>query len=234
MPRTCATASRLAVGLLGLALLVSGCGTARPGVAGPTGYHGAEPDQVPRRPSFTLTDTSGAPYDFGRQTAGRPTLLFFGYTHCPDECPTAMADISAALRATGSDLRERTRVVFVTTDPARDDASTLRRWLDTYSPDTVGLSGTQAQVDAALASVGAPAATKAGPQPTLPGQPGEHVHAPGTAPHTHEGPLGYGVQHTNVIFAFNASDRMPVVYPAGSSPADIAADLPVLARKETT
>ncbi len=234
MLRTRATAPRLAVGLLGLALLGSGCSTARATTAGPTGYHGAEPDRVPNRPSFTLTDTSGAPYDFQRSTAGRPTLLFFGYTHCPDECPTAMADISAALRTSGTELRERTRVVFVTTDPARDDAPALRRWLDTYSADYVGLRGTQAEVDAALSSVGAPAALQAGPQPTLPGQPGEHVHAPGTAPHSHDGPLGYGVDHTNVIYGFDASDRMPVVYPAGSSPADIAADLPVLARKETT
>ncbi len=222
---------------MAVGLLAGGCGTAAPtATAGPHSYHGPEPEpgRVPPRPSFTLTDTSGRRFDFRQETAGRPTLLYFGYTHCPDECPTAMADIGAALRAVPAAVRDATRVVFVTTDPARDDAARLRRWLDTYSTGYVGLLGSQAEVDAAQAAVGVPAASKAGPQPTLPGQPSEHVHAPGTAPHTHDGPLGYGVDHASVIFAFNASDRMPVIYPAGSSPSDIAADLPVLARKEMT
>ncbi len=231
--------ARRAALALAAGVLLAGCGSAvRSTSAGsgstPVAYHGAEPDRVPARASFVLTDTSGARYDFARETAGRATLLYFGYTRCPDECPTAMADIGAALRTVDPALRERTRVVFVTTDPDRDDAATLRRWLDGFSTSYVGLRGTQAEVDAAQAAAGVTAATKAGPQPTLPGLPGEHPHAAGTAPHTHDGPLGYGVDHVSVIFAFDAADRMPVVYPTGSSPADIAADLPVLARKETT
>lgn len=145
-----------------------------------------------------------------------------------------MADISAALRTTPEDVRDDVRVVFVTTDPARDDGPRLRRWLDEYSPDHVGLIGSQAEVDAVQARVGAPVAVRSGPQPTLPGKPDEHVHKPGTPPHTHDGPLGYGVDHVSMIYAFDASDRMPVVYPTASSPSDIAADLPVLARKEKT
>ena len=54
-----------------------------------------------QRPSFTLTDQAGASYDFAAQTAGRPTLLFFGYTNCPDICPTTMADVAIALRSVG-------------------------------------------------------------------------------------------------------------------------------------
>ena len=145
-----------------------------------------------------------------------------------------MADISAALRATPPDLRDRVEVVFVTTDPERDTPERLRGWLDRFSPGFTGLVGTQAEVDAAQSAVGAPTATRSGPQPTLPGRPDEHEHKPGTAAHTHDGPLGYGVDHIAAIFAFDASDRMPVLYPSGSSPSDIAADLPVLARKETT
>ena len=56
-----------------------------------------------RRPTFTLTDTTGAPYDFQAATAGRPTLLFFGYTNCPDVCPTTMADVAVALRPRDDD-----------------------------------------------------------------------------------------------------------------------------------
>ena len=229
-------ARRSAALALAAGLLLAGCGTTAAATQATTsrGLHGVEPDRVIERPDFTLTDTRGAPYAFRQRTAGQPTLLFFGYTSCPDECYTAMADITAALRTSTSALREQTRVVFVTTDPARDDGPRLRRWLDRYSAEYVGLTGTQEQVDAAQAAVGTPAATKGGPIPTLPGRPAEHTHAPGTAPHEHDSPLGYGVDHSSLIFAYDASDHLPVLYPGGSSPADIAADLPVLARKETS
>ena len=74
-----------------------------------------------------------------------------------------------------------------------------------------------------------------GPDPeTVPGHPDEHVEKPGTAPHKHFGPLGYSVAHSAVIYAYDASDRLPVVYPGGITPSDIAADLPVLARQVRT
>jgi protein SCO1/2 len=223
-----------AVPLLLGALLVTGCAAGTTTGATPrastSSFHGVEPPgEAPARPTFVLRDTAGNRYDFAEQTSGRPTLLYFGYTNCPDECPTAMADIAGALRTTASDVRRRTRVVFVTTDPARDTPPVLREWLDRFSSDYVGLVGTQAEVDAAQRAVGVQPAAKGGPVPTLPGRPNEHVHKKGTAPHTHSGPLGYGVGHANVIFAYDASDRLPVFYPGGVRPSDIAADLPLLA-----
>jgi protein SCO1/2 len=219
------------------ALLVSGCaGTS--GDAGPTAateveaWHGVEPEPVPDRPSFVLTDTAGDPYDFLAETGGRPTLVYFGYTNCPDECPTAMADIAAALRRSEPDLREEVEVVFVTTDPERDSPEVLRQWLDKFGDGFVGLVGTQEEVDTAQRAVGIRPATDGGPVPTLPGRPNEHEHQPGTTPHTHDGPLGYAVNHTNVIFAYSVDDRLPVLYPAGVTPGDLVADLPRLARKE--
>ena len=228
---------RLAVAVVSAAL-VAGCGTAGATAPRPApvahGFHGDEPDGPPSRPSFVLTDTSGRRYDFARETAGAPTLLFFGYTRCPDECPTAMADIRTALQQSAPELRERTEVVFVTTDPERDDAAALRRWLDRYSPSYVGLRGTLEEMRAASAAVGVPAPRKGGPVPTLPGRPDAHEHSPGTAPHEHDTPLGYGVDHSSAIFAYDASDRLPVIYRGGSTPSDIAADLPVLAREESS
>lgn len=198
-----------------------------------SGFHGREPaGEVPARPSFVLRDTEGERFDFRAETAGQPTLLYFGYTNCPDECPTAMADIAGALRTTSSVLRGQTRVVFVTTDPSRDAPQVLRRWLDGFSAETVGLTGTQAEIDAAQKALGLAPAGKDGPVPTLPGQPDQHAHAEGTAPHTHAGPLGYGVGHTDVIFAFDTDDRLPVVYQGGVRPSDLAADLPLLASGE--
>ena len=225
---------RLVAVLAGAALIAAGCGSSPAPAAAPSptaaaAFHGIEPQPVPSRPEFVLRTTDGERYDFAERTGGRPTLLYFGYTSCPDECPTAMADIAAALRSTPADLREQVEVVFVTTDPDRDSPQVLRAWLDRFSTEYVGLLGTQAEVDAAQVATGIAAAKKGGQVETLPGRPNEHVHKPGTAPHTHDRPLGYGVGHADVIFAFDTRDRLPVLYPGGVRPSDIAADLPLLA-----
>lgn len=221
------------VALILAAVTTGGCASggtsAAPQPTASYGWRGVEPDPVPQRPSFVLRDTDGNRFDFAAETRGRPTYVYFGYTNCPDECPTAMADIAAALRQSPKALRERVRVVLVTTDPDRDTAPVMRRWLDQFSADFIGLVGTQAEVDAAQKAVGLQPAQKGGPVKTLPGQPDAHEHKPGTAPHQHFGPLGYGVGHANVIFAYSVDDELPVVYPGGVRPSDIAADLPQLA-----
>ncbi|WP_237702910.1 SCO family protein [Candidatus Protofrankia datiscae] len=102
------------------------------------GWHGTVPKVSRSRPSFTLTDTAGHSFDFARQTAGRATLLFFGYTNCPDVCPTTMADIAAAKRLARNDAGSALTVVFVTTDPGRDSAEALRRWLDQFDSSFTG------------------------------------------------------------------------------------------------
>jgi protein SCO1/2 len=223
---------RRALALLALAgLTACSGGTASLANPSPTpvGYHGVEPNPVPMRPEYVLTDTNGKRFDFQAETKGRPTFVYFGYTHCPDECPTAMADLAAALRKATPALRAEVRVVFVTTDPKRDTAPVLRRWLDQFSTAFIGLLGPQAAVDEAQRATGIAPAYPDGVVPTLPGRPDEHVHQAGTAPHKHFGPLGYAVAHSAVIFAYDAADRLPVVYPGGVTPSDIAADLPVLA-----
>ncbi len=105
------------------------------------------------RPSFTLTDTSGKPYSFAKETAGRPTLLFFGYTNCPDVCPTTMADAAQALTQVPEEVRKQTVVVFVSTDVKRDTGPVIAKWLANFDTGNdarfVGLRGTQAQIDAA-------------------------------------------------------------------------------------
>lgn len=214
--------------LLALAL-VTGCASDQTPAKTPHAWHGVEPEPVGKRPQFVLTDTSGKSFDFGVETKGRPTFVYFGYTHCPDECPTAMADIAAALRKVTPELRAKVRVVLVTTDVKRDTAPVLRKWLDQFSTEFIGLLGTQAEIDAAQLAAGATKAYPDGIVPTLPGKPNEHPHKTGTAPHAHTGPLGYAVAHSAVIFAYDAADRLPVLYPGGVTPSDIAADLPALA-----
>lgn len=134
----------MTAGGLSAVLPLAGCGSgtapAPPAAAAtPHAWHGPEPEPVPDRPTFVLTDNEGRSYDFAEQTGGRPTLVYFGYTNCPDECPTAMADIAAALRTTPGAVREQVKVVLVTTDPDRGTAPVLRRWLDQFDPAFIGL-----------------------------------------------------------------------------------------------
>jgi len=99
--------------------------------AGPTYRGGLVTPPLPK-PRFTLTDTSGAPFDFWRQTDGYVTLLFFGYTRCPDECPMHVSNIAQGLKKLPAGAGDRVKLVFVTTDPARDTPKVLRAWLNQF------------------------------------------------------------------------------------------------------
>jgi len=167
-------------------------------------YRGLELQPAQPRPTFTLTDTTGKPYDFAERTRGVPTLLYFGYTHCPDVCPTTMADTAAALRGTPEPLRSRVQVVFVTTDPARDTGRVLAAWLRNFDPDLptkfVGLTGTVAQVQAAQAAAKVPVASD------------------------------NGQTHSSEELLYGSDDYARVAYVSGSSPDDLRHDLPLVAK----
>ncbi len=119
-------------------------------------YHGIGLETALPRPSFTLQDPAGRTFDFSARTRGHPTLLFFGYTDCPDICPATMADISMALKKVPVALQRRTYVVFVSTDVKHDTGPVVSRWLAKFSVGGrarfVGLRGSQNQVDAAQAA----------------------------------------------------------------------------------
>jgi protein SCO1/2 len=169
-------------------------------------WHGTVPGVERPRPSFTLTDTAGHPFDFAAATRGRATLLFFGYTNCPDVCPTTMADIAAAKKIVSPQVRAQLSVVFVTTDPARDTRGVIRRWLDQFDSSFTGLTGTASQVMAAQQAVGIPVA--------------QAEQVPGG---------NYNVYHAAQVAAFGIDDRQKVVYFANAGVGDFAADLPRLA-----
>ena len=168
-------------------------------------YKGLELQPAQPRPTFTLTDTAGQPYDFAAKTRGVPTLLYFGYTHCPDVCPTAMADTAIALRGVPSALRDKVQVVFVTTDPARDSGKVIAAWLRNFDVDLpvkfVGLTGTLAQVEAAQAAAKIEVASDG------------------------------GQTHSAEQLLYGPDDYARVAYVSGSSPGDISHDLPIVAKE---
>jgi protein SCO1/2 len=101
---------------------------------------------------FTLTDQSGQPFRLSDQR-GRVVLLFFGYTHCPDVCPTTLGTWKKVHEALGQDA-EGVRFVFVTVDPERDTSERLGQHLDIFSNDFVGLTGKPDELQAVYQTFG--------------------------------------------------------------------------------
>lgn len=100
---------------------------------------------APASPDFTLTDQHGRPFTLSAQR-GREVVLFFGYTHCPDVCPTTLANLARGLRLAGPHAAN-VEVVFITVDPKRDTVATVGRYVRLFDPRFIGLTGTERQLD---------------------------------------------------------------------------------------
>lgn len=98
--------------------------------------------------SFHLVDQHGASVT-DMSIKGRPSLIFFGFTHCPDVCPTTLFEISETLRAMGADA-ERINVFFVSVDPERDTDKIIEQYLQSFDPHIRGLTGSQDDVKTIL------------------------------------------------------------------------------------
>ncbi|PWS41599.1 hypothetical protein DKT74_26685 [Streptomyces sp. ZEA17I] len=111
-------------------------------------------DQGFTKPDLVLTDTDGKKYDLREATKGKPTLIYFGYTNCPDVCPLTMSNISVAKRDLPKADQEKLQVVFVTTDPERDTPASLGKWLKAQDPTFIGLTGDFPTIQAAARQIG--------------------------------------------------------------------------------
>jgi len=144
--------------VVGLLLLVSGCTSPSVGSSGmsdPLGYTGGSslPDPY-AMPDVTLTDTAGRPYNLANSPSRPVTLMFFGYTNCPDVCIAVLSDVALALQRMDAADRDHIQVLFVTTDPARDKAKPIRRYLDRFDPSFIGLTGSMASIKRVAGQVG--------------------------------------------------------------------------------
>jgi protein SCO1 len=167
------------------------------------GLRGAEISPPVPKPDVVLTDTSGKPFSLKKDTAGNLTLVFLGYTNCPDACPTTMNDFAQALKLLPADVTSHVKMVFVTTDPERDTPGAMRKWLDHFNPQFIGLTGTQEQLNALADKLMMPHAQK-----------------------EDDGHGGYGVSHAAFTFAFTANDDTAhMVYPVGFTKEDLANDI---------
>jgi protein SCO1 len=184
-------------------LLWASLGPAQQANTGP--YRGGVVTPPLPKPRFVLNDTSGAAFDFRQRTEGYITLLFFGYTYCPDQCPMHMANLGAALKKLPAGMADQIKLVFVTTDPARDTPAVLRRWLDLFDRRFIGLTGSDRGIEAVQRASGVPPATKVGPSNT-----------------------DYAVSHANFVLAYTKDNLAHVIYPGGVGKDDWVHDLPLL------
>ncbi len=215
-PRPSRTPHRAVGAALALvAVLAAGCGGATSSTAAlaagglPTAgpWRGVSLTKPVEIPDVTLTDTTGATYDLRAKTAGTPTLLFFGYTNCPDECPVTMAQIAHAIDVTGLEVGVDLNVVFVTVDPTRDTPDQLASFLDNFNHRFVGLTGPIDTIKQAIDQLGMATPVE---EDTLPGG-------------------GYTIGHPAQVIAFNADGISQMVYPFGVRQAAWAHDLPKIA-----
>jgi protein SCO1/2 len=184
-------------------LLLAACAAERSSGA----YRGDALPTPLAKPLFTLTDFTGQQYDFAGQTRDKVTLVFFGYTHCPDVCPLHMANIAAVLKRMPAGDKARVATVFVTTDPERDTPQRLREWLGNFDASFVGLTGSHEQLARIQQMFGLTSATR------------EYLNADSA---------NYFVGHGAQVFAFARDGNAYTVYPFGIRQEDWANDLPRL------
>ncbi|MBI5264515.1 MAG: SCO family protein [Bradyrhizobium sp.] len=148
---------------------------------------------------FQLTDQNGQVVT-EKNLKGRPTLIFFGYTHCPDVCPTALFEISEVMRAMGGDA-DRVNAYFVSVDPDRDTPAVMKDYLSSFDPHLKGLSGDQAAVAKVLSSYRVYARK-------VPGKDGD-----------------YTMDHTALIYLMDRDGRFVAPFSLKRSAEEAAADL---------
>jgi protein SCO1/2 len=204
----------VAAGVLTAGLLLSACSVGAPPDDGPVagltvqdddGLHGAVLPTPYAASEVPLTGTDGAKQALDTVTADAGdelTLVFFGYTHCPDICQIVMADIASALTRLDDAERERVGMTFVTTDPARDDEATLRAYLDRFDPSFGGLTGPLPHIVEVGHSLGV-AIEKGEKMPSG----------------------GYEVSHGTQVVGLLPDGTAPVVWTEGTGPERIAQDL---------
>jgi protein SCO1/2 len=184
----------LAVGLL--VALLAGC-TGRESYT----YKGGELDPPQAAAAIDLTDQFGEPFALDR-VEGEVALVYFGYTTCPDLCPTTLADFMTVKEELGEEAAS-VNFIMVTVDPERDTADRLKEYLGFFDPDFIGLWGDEAQTEAVKAGYGV-VATK--------------VEYPESA-------TGYLVDHTSLIYVIDREGRLRLTYPYGFDPQSIVEDI---------
>lgn len=171
----------------------------------PYAFHGRLAPEAAPVADFTLVGPGGAAVKLS-DFRGKLTALYFGYTYCPDVCPTTLADLARALRQLGQ-RADTVQVIMVTVDPDRDTPEQLADYVRRFDPTFIGLSGSADQIAAAAASLGIYYQKREGTAAT-----------------------GYLVDHTATISVLDKEGRVLLVWPFGTLAEEMAADLTEIMR----
>jgi cytochrome oxidase Cu insertion factor (SCO1/SenC/PrrC family) len=151
---------------------------------------------------FTLTGEDGKPVS-STDFPGRHLLIFFGYTYCPDVCPTNLTEMSHALDLLGPDAH-KVKPIFITIDPGRDTPEQMKMYVAHFHPDLLGLTGTQAQINAVKEEFKVYAA-KAQASP--------------------DDPEDYLMDHSSMTYLVGPDGKLETFFRAGTDAADMAAKI---------
>lgn len=176
--------------------------------ADPNGLRGAVLDTPYTMPRTSLTDTGGNEFNLVTSTTKPVTLVFFGYTHCPDVCNTVLADIASAMTKLDDQTRSEIQMVFITTDPARDTGPVMRKYLDRFDPSFTGLTGTMSVIKSVAQALGVPVE---GMQKLPSG--------------------GYEVGHGAQVIGFGNNDKAGVLWLSNAAIGDLAHDFKMLVER---
>jgi protein SCO1/2 len=198
-------------GLGGAAAALVGCGSddGRTASTEPSesAWGGELVDPGLAKPDVTLATTDGKPFPFREATADKLTLLFFGFTNCPDQCPIWLSSVARAKEQIGSGPGSDPQVLFVGVDVARDTPEVLDEYLGRIDSSFIGLTGTEAAIASANRQLYFPPITIASPDENG----------------------AYEVGHYGRAAAFSPDNLAHRLYGFDVRPADLARDLPLLA-----
>ncbi len=151
--------------------------------------------------NFTLTDDTGHPFTLA-SLHGKAVLIFFGYTSCPDACPTTLSKLSIVYRRLGAGAK-RVKTLYITVDPGRDTPQALKADLANFKVDALGLTGTKADIDKVVKQYGA--AYEIVPTP--------------------DSYARYTVSHTTTVYALDTSGRTRILFDYDAKADDIVGGL---------
>ena len=172
-------------------------------------YKGARLDPPAPIPDFELMADDGQPFRLSDSNSDI-TLVYFGYTFCPDVCPLTMVDVRQALAQLDPAERERVQVIFISADPERDTPEVLDRYLSAFDPTFIGLTDDFEKIQTVMKPFGAFA---------------EKEEVENSA-------AGYLVSHTARLYLLNTNHEILLTYPFGFEPEDLAGDLTYLLNEE--
>lgn len=202
---------------LAMAAVVAGAGVALAPAPAPR-FHGTTYTEVLPAADFALVDHDGRPATL-EGFRGRPVLLFFGFTHCPDVCPLTLGRLAAAVERAGRPARDA-RIVLVSVDPARDTPDVLKAYAARFGPSVVGLTGDSAALEHARKGYGAYVVEA--PAAPAPAHGGDHA--------DHPPPAAGRTIHSGVVYGIDRRGMLQVVISETATPAEMAADVRALSR----